>query len=153
LEEVKIFINAYHTGTWKTGTGTYTVVLEHFSPEKGIKTKELIDGYTETTKNRIALLASIAALRRMLRPCKIILAINSNYLINAIDNGNWLAWLETGKTSKRKPVKNLDLWQQLYDLAMIHEMEFVFMEKNSYSDYMLREMQRKKIELKEDKQV
>jgi ribonuclease HI len=150
LEEVKIYINAYHTGHLKKGIGTYTVVLEHHSEQKGDQILKLIDGYKGTTKNRIALLTCIAALKRMIRPCKIELTINSEYVSRAINNDDWMAWLETGRNAKGKPAANLDLWQQVYDLAMIHEVEFVFRDKNTYTDYMMSEMKKSKIVFKED---
>lgn len=151
MQEVKIYINTYHSGNFKTGTGTYTVILEYNSEKYGIRTKDIIDGYTGTSKQRIALLACITALKRMKRPCEINLIINSEYVVNAINDGNWIMWMETGKNSKGNKVKNLDLWQQLYNLAMIHETEFIHQEKNAYTDNMLWEMRRRKIDLKEDR--
>ncbi len=150
VQEVKIYINTYHSGNFKSGTGTYTIIMEYNSEKIKGWTKDIVDGYSGTSKPRIALLACIAALKRMIRPCKITIIINSKYIVNAVNDGNWLVWLETGKNAKRKPAANLDLWQQVYDLASIHEVEFVYMDKNTYTDCMLSEMKRRKIELKED---
>ena len=78
--------------------------------------KELSGGETLTTNNRMEMMAAIAALEALKRPCEVHLHTDSMYLKDGITK--WLAgWMAKGwKTADKKPVKNQDLWQRL-DLA------------------------------------
>ena len=146
MQKVNIYINAYHTGHFKKGTGSYTIILEYMTSKNIEITKDYIEGVKGTTKNRTALIACISALSHMVKPCEIKLIINSEYVTQAINNDEWEKWLLTGMNAKGKPVKNLDLWQQLYDVAAVHEIEYEYKEKNSYTDCMYSQM--KKIDIK-----
>ena len=66
-----------------------------------------------TTNNRMELMAAIAALEALNRPCLVDLHTDSQYLRNGI-----LTWIKQWKrngwrTADKKPVKNVDLWQRL----------------------------------------
>ena len=75
--------------------------------------KELSGGEALTTNNRMELMAAIAALEALKRPCEVHLHTDSMYLKDGITK--WLAgWIKKGwKTADKKPVKNQDLWQRL----------------------------------------
>ena len=75
--------------------------------------KELKGGEAETTNNRMEMMAAIAALEALTRPCTIDLWTDSNYLKGGITS--WIhGWKKNGwKTADKKPVKNVDLWQRL----------------------------------------
>jgi ribonuclease HI len=75
--------------------------------------KELFGGELGTTNNRMEMLAVIQALAALKRPCKVVLHIDSQYVLKGITE--WLAgWKAKGwKTAAKQPVKNVDLWQQL----------------------------------------
>ena len=75
--------------------------------------KELNGGEALTTNNRMELMAAISALEALKRPCRVDLHTDSQYLRNGITS--WIAnWKRNGwRTSERKPVKNVDLWQRL----------------------------------------
>jgi len=79
--------------------------------------KELYGGAPQTTNNRMELTAVIEALAALKRPCEIDLYLDSQYVRQGITAwiGNWKArgW----RTADKKPVKNVDLWQQLDALA------------------------------------
>ena len=75
--------------------------------------KELSGGETLTTNNRMELMAAIAALEGLKRPCEVHLHTDSMYLKDGITK--WITgWKAKGwKTADKKPVKNIDLWQRL----------------------------------------
>ncbi len=79
----------------------------------GANERELFGGAADTTNNRMELMAVIEALAALKRPCEVVVHTDSQYVKNGITE--WLAqWERRGwKTADRKPVKNLELWQQL----------------------------------------
>jgi ribonuclease HI len=81
--------------------------------------KELKGGAANTTNNRMELMAAIAALEALKRPCRVDLHTDSQYLRDGVTS--YLArWKQNGwRTADKKPVKNIDLWQRL-DAAMRH---------------------------------
>ncbi len=119
-KHVKIYTDGGCRGN--PGPGGYGVVLLH-----GERRKELSGGFRLTTNNRMELMAAIAGLKALKRPCKVTLCSDSQYLVNAINKGwltNWIKrnWIKSDKAE----VKNIDLWQQLSELCKKHETTFVW---------------------------
>lgn len=79
---------------------------------KGVE-KELSGGEPDTTNNRMELMAVIQGLRALNRRCSVEVWTDSQYVKNGITQ--WIhSWKKKGwKTADRKPVKNVDLWQDL----------------------------------------
>jgi len=94
----------------------------------GDQKKELMGGEPHTTNNRMELMAAISALEALKRPCTVDLHTDSEYLKNGITS--WIhGWKKNGwRTSDKKPVKNIDLWQRLDDLAAQHDVEWRWVE-------------------------
>lgn len=90
------------------GPGGYGAVLEY-----GQHHKELSQGYHSTTNNRMEMLATIAGLKALKRPCQVVLTTDSQYVKQGVEK--WMArWKQNGwRTAAKKAVKNKDLWQQL----------------------------------------
>jgi ribonuclease HI len=90
------------------GTGGWAAILK-----SGEHAKELKGGETNTTNNRMELMAAISALEALKKPCCVDLHTDSQYLRNGIMS--WIAtWKRNGwKTSDKSPVKNVDLWERL----------------------------------------
>ncbi|HKA46618.1 MAG TPA: ribonuclease HI [Methyloceanibacter sp.] len=86
--------------------------------------KELKGGEAHTTNNRMELTAAISALKALKRPCLVDLYTDSEYLRNGITT--WInQWKRNGwRTADRKPVKNVDLWQQLDALLTRHRVRW-----------------------------
>lgn len=86
--------------------------------------RELFGGEPQTTNNRMELTAVIRALEALTRRCTVIVHTDSQYVQKGI--GEWLSnWKRRGwLTADRKPVKNVDLWQQLDRLAAGHDIEW-----------------------------
>ncbi len=83
--------------------------------------KELYGGELETTNNRMEMTAVIRAVEQVKRPSRLIITTDSRYVLQGVEE--WLAgWKKRGwRTAGRKPVKNVDLWQQLDLLLQPHE--------------------------------
>jgi len=90
----------------------------------GDRAKELFGGENPTTNNRMELMAVIEALGSLKRRCDVIVHTDSQYVRLGITE--WLpAWMQRGwKTASKKPVKNADLWQRLFDAAAKHQIEW-----------------------------
>jgi len=88
--------------------------------------KELSGGEPLTTNNRMELMAAIAALEALKRPCRVRLHTDSIYLRDGITR--WInKWRRNGwLTSDRKPVKNADLWERLETAMAPHHIEWAW---------------------------
>ena len=86
--------------------------------------KELSGGEPDTTNNRMELMAAIAALEALKRPCRVELHTDSQYLHHGISS--WIKqWKRNGwRTADRKPVKNTDLWQRLDTALERHDVHW-----------------------------
>ena len=101
------------------GPGGWGVVLRF----QGIS--KTLQGYApETTNNRMELTAVIEGLKALKRSCEVELFTDSKYVLQGLTE--WLAnWKRNGwKTAAKKPVKNIDLWQQLEDEVTQHEIDW-----------------------------
>lgn len=92
----------------------------------GATEKELWGGDKETTNNRMELTAVIRALGALKRPVAAKVHTDSKYVIDGIKS--WIhGWKRNGwKTSDKKPVKNVELWQELDRLANGHQLEWIW---------------------------
>ncbi len=88
--------------------------------------KELSGGETNTTNNRMELMAVIKGLEALKEPCKVNIYSDSAYVVNAFNN-NWItSWQLAGwKTASKDEVKNIDLWKKILDLGKYHKIEFI----------------------------
>ena len=90
------------------GPGGWGVLLEW-----GDHTKELCGGESETTNNRMEIMAVIQGLRALSRTCQVLVVTDSIYVRDGVTK--WMAgWKRNGwRTAAKKPVKNRDLWEEL----------------------------------------
>jgi ribonuclease HI len=86
--------------------------------------KEIAGAEALTTNNRMELTAVIRALESLRRPVSARVFTDSQYVRRGITE--WVAaWKARGwRTADRKPVKNIDLWQRLEELAAGHEIDW-----------------------------
>lgn len=101
------------------GVGGWGVILRFGDTEK-----ELFGGEQLTTNNRMELLAVINGLAALKRRCTVEIYTDSSYVKDGITL--WMPnWKKRGwKTADRQPVKNVDLWQRLEELAAQHEVSW-----------------------------
>ena len=109
------------------GPGGYGTVLQYVDPKGNLHERELSRGYEKTTNNRMELMAAIAGLEALNRPCQVTLYSDSSYLVNAF-NQHWIdGWIKKGwKRGKNEPVKNIDLWKRLLEAKKPHQVQFVW---------------------------
>ncbi|MGO5239515.1 ribonuclease HI [Parolsenella sp. LCP21S3_E11] len=109
------------------GPGGFGAVLRYTDPAGVLHERELSQGYARTTNNRMELMAAIAALEALKRPCEVEVHSDSQYVVNAF-NQRWVdGWQRRGwKNAKKEPVKNPDLWKRLIAAAKPHDVRWVW---------------------------
>ena len=100
-------------------------MLEYVDTKGELHVKEISQGYVRTTNNRMELMAVIAGLEALNRPCTVEVYSDSQYVVNAF-NQHWVdGWLKKGwKRGKNEPVKNVDLWKRLLSAKGTHNVTF-----------------------------
>lgn len=123
---VKIYTDGSARGN-PDGPGGYGAILSYVDSKGTEHRKELSAGYKKTTNNRMELMAAIAGLEALNRPCTVELYSDSQYLVNAF-NQNWIeGWIKKGwKRGKNEPVKNVDLWKRLLAAMEQHQVTFIW---------------------------
>ncbi|MDO5309010.1 MAG: ribonuclease HI [Planctomycetia bacterium] len=106
------------------GPGGWAFILRHLPTGKEL---EGSGGESETTNNRMELMAVIQGLSALKRPTRVLLASDSAYVLNGLSS--WLAsWKKNGWRRRERghwaQIKNEDLWRKLDELCAIHELEF-----------------------------
>jgi ribonuclease HI len=128
MTEVPNIVEIYTDGACRgnPGPGGWAAVLSC----KG-RTREISGAETETTNNRMELLAVINALRALTRRSQARIYTDSQYVRLGITQ--WLnGWKARGwRTAGRKPVKNQDLWEQLDALVAGHDLEWHWVKGHS----------------------
>ena len=124
--QVKIYTDGAARGN-PDGPGGYGTVLEYVDSRGTLHTRELSQGYRKTTNNRMELMAVIAGLEALNRPCEVELYSDSKYVVDAF-NQHWNdGWLKKGwKRGKNEPVKNVDLWKRLLAAKAQHQVRFIW---------------------------
>ena len=129
MEEVTIYTDGACSGN--PGPGGWGALLMY----KDMK-KEVSGGKKDTTNNVMELTAVIEGLKLLKFPCKVKLYSDSAYVVNCF-NQKWIyGWFKNGwKNSNKEPVKNKELWQELYDLTKVHEVEFIKVKGHVDNEY------------------
>ena len=101
------------------GPGGWGVLLRFDKTEK-----ELWGGEADTTNNRMELTAVIRALEALKQPSRARVFTDSQYVQKGISE--WVHdWKRRNwRTADKKPVKNVDLWKRLDELAASHRIEW-----------------------------
>ncbi len=87
--------------------------------------KEISGGDKKTTNNIMELTAIIQGLKALKYECEVQIYSDSSYCVNAFEKGWIYGWIAKGwQTSTKEPVKNQELWQELYDLTRKHKVTF-----------------------------
>ena len=97
------------------GPGGWAAILSY-----GKAVRELSGGEAETTNNRMELMGVIEGLRALKEKCAVELFSDSQYIVNALNNG-WLRdWKRRGWKRRDGELKNAELWQELDGLLAKH---------------------------------
>ncbi len=123
-DKVEIFTDGACRGN--PGPGGWGVLLRFQGKEK-----TLYGGETETTNNRMELMAAIIGLESLNESCSVTLTTDSKYVMHGITD--WIEnWKKRGwKTAAKKPVKNEDLWRRLDEARNQHEINWQWVKGHS----------------------
>jgi ribonuclease HI len=118
-EKPKVVIHTDGACSSNPGPGGWGAILE-----SGAHRKQLKGGEQLTTNNRMELTAAIKALEALKAPSEVEIYTDSNYLRGGITS--WIkGWKRNGwRTSDRKPVRNIELWQELERAAAPHHIRW-----------------------------
>lgn len=120
--EVHLFTDGACSGN--PGPGGWAFILRHLKSEKEMEQS----GFQEdTTNNQMELRAVIEGLATLKRPCKVEIFTDSVYVGKGITE--WMSkWKSNGWRRKEgkswKPVKNVELWQQLDQQLERHAIKY-----------------------------
>jgi ribonuclease HI len=126
---VQLFTDGACSGN--PGPGGWAYILRH--PASGAE-KEASGGASETTNNRMELQAVISGLTALTRPSRVEVITDSAYVAKGCREWmpNWKKNNWRRREGKRwKPVKNVELWQQLDELLDRHEVRFTIVKGHS----------------------
>jgi ribonuclease HI len=103
------------------GPGGWGALMIARNGDTILKERELCGGDAHTTNNRMELLGAINALEALERPSNVTIFTDSTYVKNGVTS--WIhGWKRNGwRTSNKKPVKNVELWQRIDDAQARHQ--------------------------------
>lgn len=98
--------------------------------------KELSGGVKVTTNNIMEITAVIEGLKTLKFECEVEIYSDSAYVVNAFNN-HWIEnWKKNNwKTANKEPVKNKELWEELYALTKKHKVTFIKVKGHSDNEY------------------
>lgn len=98
----------------------------------GPVSREISGGETDTTNNRMEIMAVLNSLKELKRSCEVTIYSDSQYVVKSVGswvdgkphqtNPGWMVgWREKGWVKTGGPVKNIDLWELIYTEAQKHK--------------------------------
>jgi len=118
MEKVIIYTDGACSGN--PGPGGWGAILMYHENKK-----EISGGEKDTTNNVMELTAVIEGLKLLKYPCEVEVYSDSAYVVNAFEKGWIYNWVKNNwKTAGKDPVKNQELWQELYALTKTHKVKF-----------------------------
>src|SRR5664279_3346789 len=120
MKTITIFSDGACSGN--PGPGGYGTILQC-----GHSEKELSAGYRHTTNNRMELRGVIAGLTSLDEPCEVTVVTDSQYIVNAMEQGWAKKWRANGwRRNKNDKSQNPDLWATLLNLSEKHRVKFTW---------------------------
>lgn len=113
MKQVTIYTDGACSGN--PGPGGWGALLIY-----GNRERTLSGGEADTTNNRMEMMGVIMALKQLKEPCHVTIVTDSKYVLQGMTE--WVqGWVKRGwKTADKKPVKNVDLWQEMMAVAKPH---------------------------------
>ena len=95
------------------------------------KIKRISGSVKDTTNNKMELMAPIKALQEVKEQKQIEIYTDSQYVKLGITN--WIhKWIKNNwQTSKKEPVKNKELWIELYELTKSYEIKWIWVKAHA----------------------
>ena len=99
-------------------------------------TKEISGYMPNTTNNIMEMTAVIEGLKMLKYKCEVEIYSDSSYVVNAFNNFWIQGWIKNNWiNSSKEPVKNKEIWQELYELTKKHEVKFIKVKGHSDNEY------------------
>ena len=129
MEKVIIYTDGACSGN--PGPGGWGAILMYKDTKK-----EISGGKKDTTNNVMELTAALEALKLLKFKCDVEIYSDSAYVVNAFNN-HWIeGWIKKNwANSSKEPVKNKELWQELYNLTKIHKVNFIKVKGHSDNEF------------------
>ena len=119
MEKVIIYTDGACSGN--PGPGGWGTILMYKDTKK-----EISGAKNNTTNNVMELTAALEGLKMLKFPCEVELYSDSAYLVNGFSQGWIYNWQKNNwQTADKKPVKNKEIWQEIYNLTKIHQVKFI----------------------------
>ena len=119
MEKVIIYTDGACSGN--PGPGGWGAILMYKDTKK-----EISGAKNNTTNNVMELTAALEGLRMLKFPCEVELYSDSAYLVNGFSQGWIYNWQKNNwQTSSKEPVKNQEIWQEIYKMTQMHKVKFI----------------------------
>ncbi len=131
MDKILIYTDGACSGN--PGPGGWGAVLMYKEHKK-----EFSGGCKNTTNNIMEITAVLEALNQLKYPCNSEVKIYSDsaYVVNAFNNGWIYNWKKNNwKTASKEPVKNKELWEELYVLVKKFNASFIKVKGHSDNVY------------------
>ena len=129
LDKVIIYTDGACSGN--PGPGGWAALLMYKDNKK-----EISGGCEDTTNNIMEMTAVIEGLKALKRPCEVELYSDSSYVVNTFEKGWIYNWQKNNwRTSSKDPVKNRELWEELYELSQTHKVKFIKVKGHSDNEF------------------
>lgn len=129
MEKVTIYTDGACSGN--PGPGGWGAILMYKDNQK-----EISGGMKNTTNNIMELTAVIEGLKMLKFECEVDLYSDSAYVVNGFKQGWIYNWVKNNwKTANKEPVKNKEIWEELYNLTKKHKVNFIKVKGHSDNKY------------------
>ncbi len=129
MEKIIIYTDGACSGN--PGPGGWGVILMYKENKK-----EISGGKKNTTNNEMELTAALMGLKQLKYPCEVELYSDSAYLVNGFEKGWIYNWQRNNwKTASKEPVKNKEIWEEIYKLTKLHKVKFIKVKGHSDNEY------------------
>lgn len=123
LKRVTIYTDGACSGNPGNGGWGAILLCDTFDKNgtKQVFKKKISGGEKDTTNNKMELTAVIEGLKTLKVKCDVEIFTDSKYVMEGATK--WMTnWIKNNwRTADKKPVKNIELWQELNDLLVKHK--------------------------------
>ena len=129
MKKVTIYTDGACSGN--PGPGGWGAILMYNGAQK-----EISGANNETTNNIMEITAVLEAIKLLKEECEVKIYSDSAYVVNAFNQGWIYNWMKNNwRTANKEPVKNKELWEELYSLIQKHKVEFIKVKGHSDNEY------------------
>lgn len=129
MKKVLIYTDGACSGN--PGPGGFGAILMY-----GDIKKEISGASKNTTNNIMEITAVLEALKLLKEDCEVEVYSDSAYVVNAFNQGWIYNWQKNNwKTAGKDPVKNKELWEELYSLTLKHKVKFIKVKGHSDNEW------------------